>query len=686
MSVRAWGQLYIQATAPEEDPVVVGSVWVDTSGAATAKVCTAISPYTFAALSSGTLTDHDHTSTSGDGGVLTNEEHDGYSDYTTIATPSAPAAGHKRLYARTIQGKTFTVVQGPDGRELVLSRDNVILVRNTTGGGLTQGQVVYINGASGNTPTVALADASDANKMPAIGSLFDDISDNGFGRVMVWGRLAFDTSGFLDGDSLYVSAVTPGGYTATAPSLPNIAQRVAIVGVSGVGNGRLIITQTSIRTPLGHHTSHEAGGGDAIKLDDLAAPDDNTDLNASTSAHGLVVKATAPASGLLSAVGIGNGETAYSMKPLFDTTNPAALGTAAPGTALVAARRDHVHTLPAIDATAAATDITTRDVTSTAHGLTPKSPGDATKFLNGGATPAWSVPAGGTPDPGLCQGRLTLTTGVPVTTADVTGATTMYFTPFNGSRLALYDGVSVWTVYTFTELSLALGTLTSGKPYDVFVYDNAGTPTLEFLVWTNDTTRATALTTQNGVYVKTGATTRRYLGTFYTTSTTTTEDSAAKRLLWNQYNRVPRQLLVLETTNSWNYTIATWRQARATGTNQLEALVGNAEDITDIDVFVTSVNTANDVRRMVSIGVDSTTTPHANAIRHVGSNVFSATDSVVALTAHSAKLRVNLAAGRHTLVWLEFSPATGTTTWYGDDGGSPTTTGPMSGIAATHFA
>lgn len=42
--------------------------------------------------------------------------------------------------------------------------------------------------------------------------------------------------------------------------------------------------------PSGHHTSHEAGGTDIIKLDDLAATDDNTDLDSSTSAHGLLPK------------------------------------------------------------------------------------------------------------------------------------------------------------------------------------------------------------------------------------------------------------------------------------------------------------------------------------------------------------------------------------------------------------
>ena len=96
-----------------------------------------------------------------------------------------------------------------------------------------------------------------------------------------------------------------------------------------------------------HAPTHESGGGDPIQLDDLAAPSDNTDLDATTTLHGLASKATAPGSGLLSVFAIGNGETTRTDQALFDTTNPAALGTAGPGTALVAARRDHIHTAPA---------------------------------------------------------------------------------------------------------------------------------------------------------------------------------------------------------------------------------------------------------------------------------------------------------------------------------------------------
>lgn len=127
------------------------------------------------------------------------------------------------------------------------------------------------------------------------------------------------------------------------------------------------------------------------KIDDLATPDDNTDLNASTSAHGLVVKATAPAAGLYNYVGITNAETAYTNKALFDATDPStqAFGDAAAvGTAAVAARRDHKHAMPAtpaapkLDDNAAPDDNTDLNATTSAHGLAPKAVAPAANELN----------------------------------------------------------------------------------------------------------------------------------------------------------------------------------------------------------------------------------------------------------------------------------------------------------------
>lgn len=262
-------------------------------------------------------------------------------------------------------------------------------------------------------------------------------------------------------------------------------------------------------------------------------------------------------------------------------------------------------------------------------------------------------------DNAICDFRLTLTSGTAVTTGDVTGAGTLYCAPYKGNRIALYDGAS-WNVRTSAEFSLAL-TLTSGKPYDIFCYDNAGVPALEALVWTNDTTRATALTTQNGVLAKTGVTTRRYLGTIYASGSNTTEDSVAKRYVWNYYHRVRRPMRVVEATATWAYQTNTYRQARATATNQLDYVQGVSEDqlAAAVTVSVSSDQTIGLVRMSVGIGVDSTS---ANSAQLMSNGLNAGANMAYEVRAAYAGFP---GVGRHTLVWLEKSSAAGTTTWNG---------------------
>lgn len=261
--------------------------------------------------------------------------------------------------------------------------------------------------------------------------------------------------------------------------------------------------------------------------------------------------------------------------------------------------------------------------------------------------------------------RLTLTTAVPVTTSDVTAAATIYCTPYKGNRIALYDGTK-WNVRTSAEFSLGLGTITNARPYDVFCFDNSGTPTLEFTSWTNDTTRATALVYQDGILVKSGALTRRYLGTFYTTATTTTEDSLANRYLWNYYHRVPRGMRVIEATDAWAYTTATIRQANGSTANQLNFVIGVSEDTVSAQLAAAVRNTNSGVDVAIGIGLDSTT---AFASGFLFSRVIT---KIVNIEEQMTSFWTGYTgAGRHYLSWLEFSIATGTSTWIGD-GGLPT--------------
>jgi hypothetical protein len=266
-------------------------------------------------------------------------------------------------------------------------------------------------------------------------------------------------------------------------------------------------------------------------------------------------------------------------------------------------------------------------------------------------------------DTGLCEGRLTLTTGVPVTTGDVTAAETVYFTPFRGNRIALYTG-TMWKLYTFSEISGDVPDATQMN--DVFVYDNAGTLTLDIVAWTNDTTRATALATQDGVLVKTGALPRRYVGSFYSTTAGNgqTEDSLAKRYVWNYYNRQERPMRVLEGTDSWAYTTATIRQANGSAANQLDMVIGVLEDQVEANLSVAVSNTSSGVNAFVGIGLDSTTAFASGFITPYAQTLVAA-----ALQQLHGSWRGFPGIGKHVLTWLEYSGAgVGTTTWYGDTG------------------
>ena len=92
--------------------------------------------------------------------------------------------------------------------------------KNDEGSAITAGQAVYIKGLAGDgtTPTVGLADADDAAKMPAFGLAFAGANDNAEVQVVSFGNLnGLNTSTFSVGDTLYVST-TAGALVSTPPA------------------------------------------------------------------------------------------------------------------------------------------------------------------------------------------------------------------------------------------------------------------------------------------------------------------------------------------------------------------------------------------------------------------------------------------------------------------------------------
>jgi hypothetical protein len=119
-----------------------------------------------------------------------------------------------------------------------------LTVKNVSGGTLSAGTVVRVaptnNPPSGNVLEVDVADNSAASTMPAIGVLVDQILDDAEGDCVAFGRASgFSTSGFTEGDALYVN--TSGGFTTTKPTGTALIQRIGQVIKVHSSNGSIEI-------------------------------------------------------------------------------------------------------------------------------------------------------------------------------------------------------------------------------------------------------------------------------------------------------------------------------------------------------------------------------------------------------------------------------------------------------------
>lgn len=122
-------------------------------------------------------------------------------------------------------------------------------------------------------------------------------------------------------------------------------------------------------------------------------------------------------------------------------------------------------------------DLLTRD--GSAHKRLAR--GTSGQFLGvNGADLAWAIPS----QPVAPQGRLTLSSGEPVMTADQTGKTSIFYTPYTGGFVPIYDGTA-FVPTAFAERSNDLTQSATGKagplaagPYqviDAFVWNDSGT-------------------------------------------------------------------------------------------------------------------------------------------------------------------------------------------------------------------
>jgi hypothetical protein len=115
-----------------------------------------------------------------------------------------------------------TVHLGMTGNiEMPLGQAEAHMVRNTTGSQIAKGKVVYINGATGQRPTIALADAdSEGASSGTFGVTAEAIDNNDTGFVFISGYIkGINTNTIAPGSALWLDTV-PGNFTTTKRVAP----------------------------------------------------------------------------------------------------------------------------------------------------------------------------------------------------------------------------------------------------------------------------------------------------------------------------------------------------------------------------------------------------------------------------------------------------------------------------------
>jgi hypothetical protein len=231
-------------------------------------------------------------------------------------------------------------------------------------------------------------------------------------------------------------------------------------------------------------------------------------------------------------------------------------------------------------------------------------------------------------------------------------SSTVYLVPHSGYRISLSNnGLDWYPVTPSSNPSVAVTGQTAGIPCDVFaVFGSLTGVTLALLPWTNATTRATALVQTNGVWVKSGVPTQRYVGTILPDSATTfshvsAASGAANPIcgIWNQANRIRGAFTWSAAFDTWTIPSAnTWQQINAQASAKVQYVQGQSLDVVRAE-HIGGLTPGGGIGTL-GIGIDSLTVP--SGLRMPGAS------NDAGLSAVAQQLT---AAGAHNLNALAFS-------------------------------
>jgi hypothetical protein len=165
-----------------------------------------------------------------------------YPDYIVFdTTPETTSASVGTLAWDTGEGNLS--LQLTTDSNIGLGQELIVLCRNGEATQLNKGEVVRLDGASGQRPKVMRAYSNDGDTGSAltIGIVNENIASGAEGFVVTQGVVRnINTNGFNEGDTLYLSP-TPGVLSTTKPQAPDHLVFVAVVLKKNAASGRLYV-------------------------------------------------------------------------------------------------------------------------------------------------------------------------------------------------------------------------------------------------------------------------------------------------------------------------------------------------------------------------------------------------------------------------------------------------------------
>lgn len=156
-------------------------------------------------------------------------------------TPTSTPTGIGTIYWDSAN-RTANLIDGDGDTTLQIGQEERVLIHNGTGATLTDGQIVYVTGSTGELPSVSLADASlETTSAATLGMVTETIAHGANGFVTLSGIVhGLNTLAFNEGDLLWLSE-TAGEYTNVKPISPAHLVLIGYVIKKAGGNGSIFV-------------------------------------------------------------------------------------------------------------------------------------------------------------------------------------------------------------------------------------------------------------------------------------------------------------------------------------------------------------------------------------------------------------------------------------------------------------